>query len=193
MKIFGSRKKAVLNVPDSSKMQSNNTSDEKVVLNIEQVQEKEPRSVGGSKSFATHMQQVGTIEDLSLTMSDDMRTDEEDKSLNLDALREIEEKEEKEEDADSAAFSESANSSANFSFTNDSKAGDEAYPALYAPEKQKEYEEEKMKKEKYGMFYSLAPVLDMVSNGLSKVYGSISAYVSKMDIDKLCGGTKQAS
>ncbi len=187
---FGTKKKAA---DTASPIQE--PENEHVVLNMDRLQQKNS-GVGAQPSFSTDKPKVGNVDDMSLSMvSENYAYGDGEKSLNLDALKESESI--PEADADSQAFSESANSSAHFSFSNESTSPNaDNYPALYAPEKQKEYEEMKaleLKKEKYGVFHPLAPVLDFVTNGASKIYGSISAYLQKIEVDKLCGGASTAT
>ena len=194
--------KAHVHVPDSEtyKMQTKVPNNKAVVLNMDQIHEKsslDRSHPSGRRSFSTDKPKVSTIDDLSLGMTEFQGSDDSysHRSFNLDTLKEDESV--PGGDADSTAFSESCNSSANFSFTNESTGPEsDNYPALYAPEKQKEFEEMKvlqLKKERYGMFHHFAPVLDFVSVSVNKVYGSISSYMQTIDYDKICGGTPTAT
>ena len=172
-----------------TKMEQQNTA---VVLNMDQIYEKRSSSSSNSVSISTDKPpKVSNIDDLSLALTDVPEEHHDDNiSLTLDDVNKpnagfL-------NDADSAAFSESANSSANFSFMNESigpNYTDASYPALYAPEKQREYEENKEleeRKNKYGMFHHFAPMLDFVSIGVNKVYDSFTTII----LDGICGGGK---
>lgn len=139
-----------------------------VVLNLDEMEEKNSlfqKKAKSSASFATDKKQFDSKDELSLALTDipeglDQIT-EEDASLNLD-------------DSSSAGCSESAASSMHFSFMDDSSAAKDAdnYPALYNPEKQLDYERKKIddaNKEKYGMFYILAPLFDYFAGGYAVV------------------------
>lgn len=138
-----------------------------VVLNLDEMEEKNSlfqKKAKSSASFATDKKQFDSKDELSLALTDipeglDQIT--EDASLNLD-------------DNSSVGCSESAASSMNFSFMDDSSAAKDAdnYPALYNPEKQLDYETKKIddaNKEKYGKFYILAPLFDYFAGGYAVV------------------------
>jgi len=154
-----------------------------IVINLKELVEKDMFSFGKMSStndmtLATDEKQTNNLDDLSLALTDIPEAADDDKSLTLELLNGDDEQSTA---ADSSAFSESANSSANFSFTNESCANADSYPALYAPEMQKEYEQMKVdeeRKEKYGMFYPIAGLIEILYSGGKKVYYSVS--------DKIC-------
>lgn len=159
-----------------------------IVLNLEEFIEK--KAFSGEGSFSTNNMSLATdkrqVDDLSLVLTDLSGTNEDDKSLMLEHL---EEDGEESTAADSAAFSESANSSANFSFTNESCANTDSYPALYAPEQQQEYEAMKAiqeRKEKYGILHPFAGFIQVFYNGGMKINNSVSSFAKSVHIDKWC-------
>lgn len=163
-----------------------------IVINLKELVEKELFSFGkksstNDMSLATNKKQTNNdLDDLSLALTDIPEFADDDKSLTLEQLNEDDDQSTA---AYSSAFSESANSSANFSFTNESCANADSYPALYAPEKQEEYEQIKVaeeRKEKYGMFYPIAGLIEILYSGGKKVYYSVSSYAKSVDIDKMC-------
>ena len=162
-----------------------------IVINLKELVEKDLFSFGKKSStnmsLATDKKQTkNDLDDLSLALTDIPEFADDDKSLTLEQLNEDDEQSTA---ADSSAFSESANSSANFSFTNETCANADSYPALYAPEKQQEYEQMKVaeeRKEKYGMFHHIAGLIEVIYSGGKKVYCSMSSYAKSVDIDKMC-------
>lgn len=140
-----------------------------------------------SKSFNTDMRtnKISVVDDLSLALTDIQEGDNASANISInpddllgqDGSVMI-------QDEDSSAFSQSAASSANFSFMGEADKDSDAYPALYAPDKQEKYENSK----KYGLFYPFAPVINFFSAGPNKVYSSFSALV-----DGVCGGSSIAT
>ena len=153
-----------------------------VVLNMDRIVEKDFTLEHQSSTNNMSLKPQVNIDDLSIALTDIPEKDADDnKSLSLNEIEE-----ETDACSASAALSESANSSSNFSFTNESTGENaDSYPALYAPEKQREYEEEKIaavEKEKYGAMYPFVRIWSGIKGGAVKVMGTVTDY-----FDKMCG------
>jgi len=156
---------------------------------MEQVQKDTILNRGNSSNNMSLKPQGPSIDDLSLTLTDIPETDE--RSINLDALEDTSRgNDDNEGSVGGSAFSDSANSSAHFSFTDETLGEQEGhYPAQYAPGKQAAYEEMKVveeRKARYGRLHMFGGVLDFLYGGMSSVYNSVSAYAKNVDLDRMC-------
>jgi hypothetical protein len=191
MKFFNKRRPKVQEPHDEFQTTKQATKASAIVLNLEEFIEKQSLAKGkyfstNKMSLATNTRQGDNLDDLSLALIDITDTNEDEQSLKLERLQGDGEESTA---ADSAAFSESANSSANFSFTNESCENVDSYPSLYAPEKQQEYEAMKViqeRKERYGVLHPFAGFIELFYTGGKKIYNSVSSYTKRVDFDKFC-------